>query len=40
MTPPRWQRRGGRDFHDAVDNYVFGKHVVIIVTPLAGQAGS
>src|SRR5262245_14445264 len=26
--------------HDAADNYAFGKHVIIIVTPLAGQAGS
>jgi hypothetical protein len=33
------QRRGGCGFHDAVDNYAFGKHLIIIVTPLAGQAG-
>ena len=32
------QRRGGRGFHDAADNYAFGKHVVIVVTPLAGRA--
>jgi hypothetical protein len=40
IAPPRWQRRGSRGFHDAADNYSFGKRVTIIVTPLAGQAGS
>ena len=31
------RRRGGRGF-DAADNYGFGKHVVIVVVPFAGQA--
>src|SRR5215471_312583 len=29
ITPPRWRRRGGRGFHDAADDYAFGKHVTI-----------
>src|SRR5262245_18152244 len=31
------QRRGGRGSRDAADSYAFGKHVVIVVTPLAWE---
>jgi hypothetical protein len=37
--PRRAPRRRG-SLHDAADNYAVGKHIIIIVTPLAGQAGS
>src|SRR5215469_3101969 len=36
-TARRAHGRGG-GLHDAADNDAFGKHVVIIVAPLAGQA--
>jgi len=34
MASPRARR------HDAADNYAVSKHVIVIIAPLAGQAGS
>src|SRR5262249_11844375 len=34
------KRRGGRSFHDAADHCALTQHVVVVLAPLAGQAGS
>src|SRR5262245_59768784 len=37
--PGRADRRGG-GLHDAADDFAAGEHVIVVVVPMTGQAGS